>query len=73
MAKISARGATEVARCKTTKGDTFVLRSDGVILRKASYDRGFKLYHFSISGKANRTESYLRAAIERIYGEGSVL
>ena len=32
MAKISARGATEVARVKTQRGTSFLLRSDNVIL-----------------------------------------
>lgn len=32
MAKISARGATEVARVKTQRGTSFLLRSDNTIL-----------------------------------------
>jgi hypothetical protein len=49
MAKISARGAKEVCRVKARlRGRplefTFVLRSDRVILRKAPYDNGYKVF-----------------------------
>lgn len=53
MAKISARGATEIARCKAHRKNhdgrysttaTYVLRSDGVILRKGQYDNGYTVW-----------------------------
>jgi len=39
VAKISARGATEIARVRSTKtGTSYLLRSDQVVLQKLNYD-----------------------------------
>jgi hypothetical protein len=43
MAKISARGATEVARWKGDGGAELVLTSDGRLLRKAFAGEGWKV------------------------------
>jgi hypothetical protein len=44
MAKISARGHTEYARWKTPGGMTYVLRTDGALLRKFSPTSGYSVF-----------------------------
>lgn len=73
MAKISARGATEVARCIAFLGDDaklqyeFVLRSDRAILRKGPIVKGqratwkgFRKLHDSIPCTFEGMRSILR-------------
>jgi hypothetical protein len=67
MAKISARGATEVSRVHGTTeygGATLVLTSDGRVLRKFDGERGYGLLG-RISDKAKRTPEMLAAVLVR--------
>lgn len=65
MAKISARGAKEIARIKAISpaGDgytySFVLTSDGRVLRKGDLDSGYTIVH-RVKFETNLNEAFLR-------------
>jgi hypothetical protein len=69
MAKISARGATEVARLRVTNGAgkfprLFVMTSDGRILTRLTGELGTGYTVATIVQSArNRNESYLRGYV----------
>jgi hypothetical protein len=74
MAKIHARGASEVARLKAGRRNddgvvdsvaTYVLRSDGAVLRKASYDSGYKLWR-----RLAKTMPWTEAQLRKVLTEG---
>lgn len=67
MAKISARGATEVARLKAkseSSGATYIyiLTSDGRVLMRDSRDSGFTVA-YRVQKKENLTREYLERYI----------
>jgi hypothetical protein len=71
MAKISARGATEVARVRGQREGAdfqmiYVMCSDGRVLRRSTGEFGSG---YSVRGKVsrpeNRTAEYLRAIVKR--------
>lgn len=72
MAKISARGATEVARVKTNQTNaqtldfyvTFVLTSDGRVLRKAA-ESGYGVVA-RVTDPANRNQGTLERYVRRL-------
>lgn len=68
MAKISARGATEVARIKArseASGETYIylMTSDGRILMRNSKDNGFTVAH-RVKAKDNITREQLERFIK---------
>jgi hypothetical protein len=74
MAKISARGAREIARIKgyrSLDGDewtaTFVLTDDGRVLRKLDGLTGYSIQG-RIKDPKNRTADFLRTIVVRRFG-----
>jgi len=74
MAKISVRGATEIARLrgqKTVDGDTwsvtFVLTSDGRVLRKSEGQSGYSFLG-RLKDPKNRNADYLRKLMRLRFG-----
>jgi len=74
MAKISVRGAKEIARVKgrkTVDGDswttTFVLTSDGRVLRKSEGQSGYS-YVGRLKDRSHYNTDYLRKLVQVKFG-----